>query len=1093
MAKMWRCFRESGPPPENIPEGCYTMEIFHGGYFDKQLDGTKKYKLARFNKLGGKLYLDGLDQDKISWVEFNNIAWELGYREKPISYHFKVPRTSCNEGWIPINNDADAIEMTKLIPSKKKQISVYITGGGRRKKKDAELDDSRPAEPNWVNPLNNVTPIEKEKMMSAANLVASQINRSYSDKNMSSIKPSVYEDVGIDGVNVIEDADGCGKGSTAMNEGIQSLVGQSCNINNIQGQGGKFGSPKRVKHCAKRTWTPKRNVAVVKDNETTVGKEAYEEPIQEAYTGKNKRRQPSQTGREQPSQTFTAPKKYGKKPKETRYNTRHKGAKKYEAVEDTQDSHESEDDSDFYVDSDYDLQQDDEDDVQFEENVSNPRVMEEFDEMGFKGECSDNGGDSDELDSLCGSDTEEDEDRNPLPKRSRKEVNVKAWNRSVDLKNPRFVVGQAFEDSEILKEGVREFALKNQLGLWFGKNCKEKIEVRCQLGCPFWLYASQIKGEGPTLFIKTLNDQHNCSPVQTSHYLTYNRVATEVVEDLLVDENWSRAGIQNYIKKKFKTILKKFKLDVGVQIISRRKRKAKRMNEGHYIEQYNKLAAYRKELLRSNPGSTVEIKTMMDGDVRRFHRMYIYFAACKEGWNKGCRPLIGLDGCHIKGNHPGQILTAVGIDANNGMYPIAFAIAEVENQETWTWFLEYLMRDFKMVRDRSYTFITDKQKGLGNAITDLFPGAEHRHCVRHLYNNFKSKHAGEGLKQCLWNVARSSTVVWYNTHMEEIKRLSEDAWKWFEDKNLAQWTRSHFRDISKCDILLNNLCESFNSAIIPARDKPIITMLEKIRMDMMVRNANRRVACQRWNDMVGPRIKKILDKVGQRSTDYRSHMDGEFEYQVTGGGPIGSKHAVDLGRHTYTCRRWQLSGMPCVHAIYAIRSKHQEPALYCDDYFMPSMYQESYAPIIHPIAGDEDWEPVDYPIAPPLYKKQTVCKKQGHNRLGCPITKAAKAAAMGEGSSNGGQASKKRKIKQQAKRAPAPKGCTNLKDQIIRSRKKIQATMNNNQGVNANASTSKSVQQLPTQSSQNAAARSAHQCPSQFVQPSQASSEWAGF
>lgn len=60
-------------------------------------------------------------------------------------------------------------------------------------------------------------------------------------------------------------------------------------------------------------------------------------------------------------------------------------------------------------------------------------------------------------------------------------MNVKAWNRSVDLKNPRFVVIQVFEDSEVLKEAVREFALKNQLRLWFDKNCKEKIEVRCQL------------------------------------------------------------------------------------------------------------------------------------------------------------------------------------------------------------------------------------------------------------------------------------------------------------------------------------------------------------------------------------------------------------------------------------------------------------------------------------------------------------------------------------------------------------------------------------------------------------------------------------
>ncbi|KAK9912564.1 hypothetical protein M0R45_036426 [Rubus argutus] len=192
------------------------------------------------------------------------------------------------------------------------------------------------------------------------------------------------------------------------------------------------------------------------------------------------------------------------------------------------------------------------------------------------------------------------------------------------------------------------------------------------------------------------------------------------------------------------------------------------MNEGHHTEQYNKLAAYRKELLRSNPGFYSRDQN-------------------NDGW---------------------QILTAVGVDANNGMYPIAFAIAEVENQEIWTWFLEYLIGDLKTVNDRSYAFITDKQKGLGNAIAYLFPGAEHRHCIRHLYNNFKTKHAG-------------------------------------------------------------------------------------------------------------------------------AHMAGEFEYQVTGGGTIGSKHAVDLGRHLCTCRRWQLSGIPCVHAICALRMR-------------------------------KIGKPVEYPIAPPL-------------------------------------------------------------------------------------------------------------------------------
>ncbi|KAK9911852.1 hypothetical protein M0R45_035737 [Rubus argutus] len=268
----------------------------------------------------------------------------------------------------------------------------------------------------------------------------------------------------------------------------------------------------------------------------------------------------------------------------------------------------------------------------------------------------------------------------------------------------------------------------------------------------------------------------------------------------------------------------------------------------------------------------------MDGEVRRFHRMYVCLAACKEGWIKGCRPVIGLDGCHIKGPHPGQLLCAVGIDANNGMFPIAYAIAEVENTDTWRWFLQYLIMDLQMERDRSYTFITDKQKGLGIAIQELMPGAEHRHCVRHLYNNFKAKHPGEGLKQSLWNAARSSTKVWYNKHMDEMKTLSEEAWQWFEDKNPEHWTRSHFSDLAKCDILLNNICESFNAAILKGRDKPILPMMEFIRMDMMVRMANRRVACTRWTNMVGPRIMKCLEKTAQRASAYRAHKGGEFVY-----------------------------------------------------------------------------------------------------------------------------------------------------------------------------------------------------------------------
>ena len=51
-----------------------------------------------------------------------------------------------------------------------------------------------------------------------------------------------------------------------------------------------------------------------------------------------------------------------------------------------------------------------------------------------------------------------------------------------------------------------------------------------------------------------------------------------------------------------------------------------------------------------------------------------------------CRPIISLETCHLRGVLKGQLLVAVGIDGNNGMYPIAFAICEGKNKDNWSRF-----------------------------------------------------------------------------------------------------------------------------------------------------------------------------------------------------------------------------------------------------------------------------------------------------------------------------------------------------------------------------------------------------------------------
>lgn len=64
-----------------------------------------------------------------------------------------------------------------------------------------------------------------------------------------------------------------------------------------------------------------------------------------------------------------------------------------------------------------------------------------------------------------------------------------------------------------------------------------------------------------------------------------------------------------------------------------------------------------------------------------------------------------------------------------------------------------------------------------------------------------------------------------------------------------------FRIDTKCDSLLNNISKAFNSVIIEARDKPIVTMLEETIIYMMEIWASNRMRFGNYiDDAIFPNI-----------------------------------------------------------------------------------------------------------------------------------------------------------------------------------------------------------------------------------------------
>jgi len=65
--------------------------------------------------------------------------------------------------------------------------------------------------------------------------------------------------------------------------------------------------------------------------------------------------------------------------------------------------------------------------------------------------------------------------------------------------------------------------------------------------------------------------------------------------------------------------------------------------------------------------------------------------------------------------------------------------------------------------------------GLLPVLAELLPDAEHRFCVRHLYNNFRKKYLGKKLKELMWRAAKASYTTSFDREMNEIKKISEEA------------------------------------------------------------------------------------------------------------------------------------------------------------------------------------------------------------------------------------------------------------------------------------------------------------------------------
>ncbi|GMQ04192.1 hypothetical protein CsSME_00049695 [Camellia sinensis var. sinensis] len=168
-----------------------------------------------------------------------------------------------------------------------------------------------------------------------------------------------------------------------------------------------------------------------------------------------------------------------------------------------------------------------------------------------------------------------------------------------------------------------------------------------------------------------------------------------------------------------KTVWRELMVDVSRPQLYKAKKKAREVIEGDQRVQYVKVYDYCEIVRLHNPNSVMQVVVdRHNEDMLRpnlelptvFQSLYVGFAALRTRFVGGCRPIIGLDGCHLKGIYGGQLLCALGRDGNNNYFPNLWAPVEAESKDSCVWFLRQLMDDIgSVITWDGSSFLTDRR------------------------------------------------------------------------------------------------------------------------------------------------------------------------------------------------------------------------------------------------------------------------------------------------------------------------------------------------------------------------------------------------
>ncbi|KAL6908006.1 hypothetical protein ACP4OV_002176 [Aristida adscensionis] len=564
-------------------------------------------------------------------------------------------------------------------------------------------------------------------------------------------------------------------------------------------------------------------------------------------------------------------------------------------------------------------------------------------------------------------------------------------------------VGQEFDNVKDFRAQLCKYAIGKGFVYRFIKNETTRVTVKCAAegGCTWRLHASE-SSRNKKFVIKKMTDEHTCEGGSGEGQRRATRQwLTTIIKEKLHDNPMFKP------KDLMKELYEQYGVRLTYSQVWRGKEVAQKELYHAIRETYSHLPWYCERLMETNPGSISLLSPMVDTKFRRF---FVAFHASLHGFVSACRPLLFLDKVPLKATNEYKLLVAAAVDADNGVFPVAFNVVEDENYESWIWFLMQLKY---ALENNNYpynamTFLSSGQKGLDAAVSQVFEDSHHAFCLHHIMEEFKgelrkgpwSQQIRDGMVEDFTRAAQACSIEDFNASIESIRNISSEAADWIIASKPEHWSDAIFRGC-RYDHFSSNIVDAFNNWIPTKKEGSIVLMIDSLRTKILEVIESRREACKEWAGPLTPTMQYKVEEEMSNAGKMTVLCSSDTVFEVRG----NRIFVVNLAHWECTCRRWQLSGLPCMHAIAVFNRLGRSFYDYCSKFFRIESYQLAYSGTIFPIP---DMDSVDFSaganlIPPPKprtsdkprrkrtnpNKISTVirlcsrCKQEGHNKATC--------------------------------------------------------------------------------------------------------------